>query len=219
MLTVFPEQVSHGEVVELESDTPDDTRLAPTKREFDLVIRLLHQIPVDVNRSVFVVRLHVGSYLLGVEVSHRGQFASRTHQGFLVEEVARLRTQLTAHYILVETVVTIDAHTADVSLLSFEDTHLQVDGVAHDVHFRRLQVIEKITVVPIVVAHGIIVFRQSLVHQLLVIHIAFDHAQLPRKQLGTVNRVTHPCDVTDEVFLSLIHLNIYINVLGVVGPH
>ena len=158
-------------------------------------------------------------------MSHRGQFASRTHQGFLVEEVTRLRTQLTADDIFVETVVTIDAHTADVSLLSFEDTHLQVDGVAHDVHFRRLQVIEQVSVVPVEVTHGIIVFRQSLVHQLLVIHVTFLHAEDITQarhiaySVSRIDGVTHPGDVADKVFLSLIHLNIYINVLGVVGPH
>ena len=225
MLAVLAEQVAHGEVVQFQTDTSDDTRLSPTERELNLVVRLTHQVPVDVHRSVLVVRLHVGSHLLGVEVSHRSQFTGRTRQGFLVEEVARLGAQFAAHHILVETVVTIDAHAADVCLLSLADTHLQVNGVAHDVDFGRVQLIEQITIVPVEVAHGIVVFGESLVHQLLVVDVAFPHAEdiaqtrSVAHSIGRIYGVAHPRDVTDVVFLSLVHLNIYINVLGVVGPH
>ena len=63
------------------------------------------------------------------------------------------------------------------SLLSFKDTHLEVDRVAYDIDFGRLQVIEQVTIVPIVVAHGIIVLGKTLLHEALVVDIALFHAE------------------------------------------
>ena len=70
MLLVLVEQVGHGEVIELDAHTGYNASLSPTEREFQLVVRLLYEVPVDVNRTLLGVGLHVGIYLFGVEVSH-----------------------------------------------------------------------------------------------------------------------------------------------------
>ena len=73
MHLVLAEQVAHGEVVELDTYTADDTRLSPAERELQLVIGLLFQFPVNVDGAVLVVGFDVGVHLLWVEMSHRGQ--------------------------------------------------------------------------------------------------------------------------------------------------
>ena len=84
------------------------------------------------------------------------------------------------------------------SLLSFKDTHLEVDRVANDIDFGRLQIIEQITVVPIVVTHGIIVLCKTLLHEALVVDVAFFHAEdivQARRITYSISRkdgVTHP---------------------------
>ena len=65
---------------------------------------------------------------------------------------------------------------AEVSLLTLIDTHLQIDAVANDIDFRRLQVIEEVAVVPIVVANGILVLRQAFVELFLIVDVALLHA-------------------------------------------
>ena len=103
-------------------------------------------------------------------------------------------------------------------LLSFHDAHLKVDGVADDVNLGRLQVVEQVTVVPISIAHGIIVLRQTLVQILLVIHIALFHVEQTAQIVGSINGVAHPRDVAQVVFLTFIHLNIYVDVLVIHVP-
>ena len=218
MLLSFAEEVCHGEVVELQTDAADDTCLSPSERELYLVVRLLHEVPVDVNRAVFVVWLHIGIHLLSVEVSHGSYFTRTSLQGILGKEVARLGTQLASDDVLVQTVVTHDAYAADMSLRALLNAHFQVDAVADDVHFGRLQVVEQVTVVPVEVAHGVVVLRESLVHVLLVVDVAFLHAQHIGQMVGVVDGVSHPSDVPQIVFLPLVHLYIYIDVLVVEVP-
>ena len=152
-------------------------------------------------------------------MSHRCELTGRTLQGILREEVAWLCAELTAYHVLIESCVAVDAHSADMCLLSLEDSHLQVDGVAHDVHLCRLQVIEEVSVVPVVVAHGVLIFAESFAEQLLVIHIALLHAEHTVEIVGGEYGVAHPCDVADIVFLSFCDFQIYVHVLGVVFPH
>ena len=103
-------------------------------------------------------------------------------------------------------------------LLALKDTHLQIYGITHDIHFCRLQVIEQITVVPVVVAHSIVVFGESFVHQFLVIDVTLVHTQLTGKLVGRVDGIAHPCDIADVIFLTLIHLQVDIHMLGIVVP-
>ena len=75
MFLVFVEEVGHGEVVELQSYTCNDASLSPSQREFYLVVRLGHEVPVDVYRSVLIVRFGLGYHLFRIEVAHGCEFA------------------------------------------------------------------------------------------------------------------------------------------------
>ena len=225
VLAILAEEVGHREVVELQADTSDDTRLSPTKRELHLVVRLLFQIPVDVDCSVVAIGLRHGIDLLRVEVSHRCEFTSRTHQGILREQVAGLCAQLTTDDVLIEAVVTIDADAADVSLRSFGDAHLQIDAIANDVHFHGVELIEQITVVPIGITHGVLVLGESLVQVFLVVDVALLHvedvaqAHYVTYTIGRINRVAHPCDVTDVVLPAFVDFHIDVDMLRIGIPH
>ena len=108
---------------------------------------------------------------------------------------------------------------------SFLNAHLEVDTVADDVHFNRIDLEEQIAVVPIFVTHGIIVLRKSFVHQFLVIHIAFLHAEDVAQTrpithpVSRIDSIAHPCEIAEKIFLTLVHLHIDVHVLGIVVPH
>ena len=104
-------------------------------------------------------------------------------------------------------------------LCTLLDTHFQIDTVTHDVHLGRLQLIEQITVVPIVVTDGIFILLQSFVHQLLVVDVTFLHTQCSVQVVSGNYGVAHPCDVTDVVLLTLVNLHIDIDMLVVNGPY
>ena len=214
---VLAEEVADREVIELDTNLTDDTRLTPTQRELQLVVRLLFESVVDIHRSVLIVGHHIGHHLLRIEESHGGDLTDRTLQGFLVEQVTGLCAELTAHHLFVEAVVTIDADTVEVGLRTFRHTHLHIDGVVVDIDFHGLDVREHVTVVVIVVTSGIIVFFQTLVHVLLVIHVTFLHAQHGIQVVGGYHGVSHPGDVTDIVFVTFVEFHIDIHVLVVVG--
>ena len=146
-------------------------------------------------------------------MSHRSQLTSRTHQSLLREEVTWLGTELTAHHILIKTGVTVDTYVAQVSLRSLCHAHLQVDGIAVDVDFGRIDAGEHVTVVVVEVRHRIIVFVQSLVQHLLVINITLLHTQQVVEPVGLIYGVTHPRDVAHEVLLAFVHLDIYVHML------
>ena len=54
---------------------------------------------------------------------------------------------------------------------------------------------------------------------LLVIHIASLHAQHGIQIVGSHNGVTHPSDLTDIVFISLVEFHMDIHVLVIIGAH
>ena len=64
----------------------------------------------------------------------------------------------------------------DMSLCTLLDAHLQVDAVTYDIDFGGFQLVEQVTIVPIVVTYGIVIFREAFLHQLLVVDITFLHA-------------------------------------------
>ena len=101
MLLVLVEQVADGEVVEREPHLSDDTGLSPSQREFDLVVALLGQVPVDVHRSVLIVGFDFGIYLFRIEVSHGRNLTYRAHDGLFREQVTGLGAQLAPHDVLV----------------------------------------------------------------------------------------------------------------------
>ena len=91
--------------------------------------------------------MHIGSDGLGVEVTHLLYLTSRTHQGILAEEVARLGHQFAAHHILIQAVVTGNAHTVDGSLRTLEHTHLKVYRVLGDIDFYGLDAGKHISII------------------------------------------------------------------------
>ena len=66
---------------------------------------------------------------------------------------------------------------ADVGLFSLKDSHFQIYAVAYHIHFNRIKVIEHISVVEIKVSDGVFVGVKTFIQKLLVIDIAFLHAQ------------------------------------------
>ena len=104
-------------------------------------------------------------------------------------------------------------------LCAFLDTHLEVDGVAYDVDLGRLQVIEQVTIIPIVVANGVIVLREALVHELLVVDVTLLHAQCGVQIVGSDDGIAHPRDVTQVVALTFVQTDKHVDMLVVDGPY
>ena len=217
-LSTPAEEVGHGEVCELQSHAAYDTGLSPSEGELHLVVGLLLQVPVDVDSTVLIVRLHIRCDGLRVEIAHARQLTCRTLEGLLREQVSRLSTELTAYDILVEAVVAVDAYMADVRLLSLIDTHLQVYGVADDVHLCRSKTIEDVSIVPIFISDGIVIARKSLLEIGLVVHISLLHVEQTREVISRIDGVADPCYVADVVLLSLINLQVDVHMLIVDIP-
>ena len=152
-------------------------------------------------------------------MSHLGNFTVRTFQSFPAEEVSRTGTQLTTYNIFIQTVITVDTHMTDGSRFTFHNTHFQVNGVTVNIDFHRIQVIEYITTVVIVVTDSIFITVQTLIHQLLVIYISFFHTQLLAQQVRRINGVTHPRDVTDIILFTFMNLHVDIYRLFIISRH
>ena len=144
-------------------------------------------------------------------MSHLCNFTVRTFQCFLTEEVARTCTQLTTYDIFIQTVITVDAYVADAGLRTFGDTHFQVDRVTVNVYFHRIEAVEHISTIIVVVTDCIFIVRDTVVQQLLVIYITAFHAELFVQQVRRIYCVTYPGDVTKVIFLSFVdfHVDIY----------
>ena len=104
-------------------------------------------------------------------------------------------------------------------LRTLGDAHLQVDGVTHDIHLRWIDAGEHITIVVIVVAHSIVIFAKTLVHEFLVVYIATLHAKHGIQIIGIDHGITYPRDVTQVVFFALVNLHIDIHMFVVNIPH
>ena len=104
-------------------------------------------------------------------------------------------------------------------LLPFIDAHLKVDGVADNVDFRRLEIIEEVTVVPVGVAHSVLILRKAFVHVGLVVHVTFLHVEQAGQVIGRIDRIAHPGDVSDVILLALIHFDIDVDMLRVDVPY
>ena len=227
MLLIFIKEVGDGEVVEFQTDATDDTRLSPTERKLDLVVRFLFEIPVDVNRSVFVIGFNFHSLVqfFGIEMSRCSDFTRRAHQCLTRKQVAGLRAQFATNHVFVESVVTIDSHAVDVGLRTFPNAHFEVDGVAFGLDFYWFQPMEEITIVPIEGSDGIVVVREAFSQQFLVIDIAFFHIENIAQSwniahsVSRINRVSDPRNVTQVVFRALIDLHIHVHVLRIDRPH
>ena len=127
------------------------------------------------------------------------------------EEVTRLEFQLTADDFFIHTRVTINLDFVDGSLNSFDDADFEVDGVAIHIHFSWFHLNEDITLVVVGILHSVIIFFQTLLDVLLVIHIAFFHAEHSAQSFRIVDGVSHPVDVANIVALSFIDVDIHIH--------
>ena len=211
------QQVLYREVSELERCLEDDTRLSPTCAQLHLVVGLALQVKDDIDGAVVGVGLGADVHLFGVEVSRLGNLTRRTHEVVLGEEVAGAHTQLAAHDFLIETVVTVDNHLVDASLLAFIHAHLQIDAVALDLALDGDELVEEVSVVEIEVGNGVVVLLRALVEQLLVIDVAFLDAQHIVEQCRREDGIAHPRDVGDVVTLALVNSEINVNALLVKG--
>ena len=99
------------------------------------------------------------------------------------------------------------------------DPHLEVDAVADDVDFHGVDVREDVAVVVVVVADGVLVLLQALVQHLLVEDVAALHAEHGVQVVSGDDGVAHPVDVSQEVLLALVHLDVDVDVLLVLIPH
>ncbi len=104
----------------------------------------------------------------------------------------------------------------EVGLMVLRDAHLEVDTVADDVDFSRLKIIEEVTVIPVEVAHSIVIGSESLVEQLLIVNVTLLHTKHRTEIVGRVDRVAHPGDITQIVFLTFRHLQVDIHMLGII---
>ena len=100
---------------------------------------------------------------------------------------------------------------------AFEDTHFQVDGVSYDVDFYGLEAVEEVTVVVVKVADGVFVGHGTLFQQFLVVDVTFLHAEHVVQLFGRIQRVTHPCDIAEVVFVSFFYSHEDVHRTVVVG--
>ena len=108
---------------------------------------------------------------------------------------------------------------AQMGLCTFLNAHFQVNGIAYDVHLNRIEVVEQVTIVPIVVANGIIVFLQAFVHLFLVVDVTFFHTQGGIQVVGSYYGITYPCDVSQIVALSFVQFHKDIHMLFIDSPY
>ena len=123
--------------------------MSPTGRELYLVVGFGSQRQTYVNSSVHRIRLNIWLQFFRVKVSHLLNFTQRTHQVFFAEQLSRTNTKFPANNVFIQTVITTDLDLIDSSLTAFIDSHFEVDRVAYDIYFYRVEVIEQVTVVVI----------------------------------------------------------------------
>ena len=196
------QQVGNGEVGELQTQFTDNTCLSPTGRELYLVVGFGDEVITYIHRTVFRFGLDIRLDLFGVKVSHLLDFTHGTHQVFTAEKLSRTGTELTADYVFIQTVVTVDADFIDSSLTAFEDTHFQVDGVTYDIYFHGVERVEEVTVVVVEVADSVFICTGTLFQQLLIVDVALLHTEQEIQLLGRIEGVTYPRYIAQVVFLS-----------------
>ena len=184
-----------------------------------MVVRLRHQSPIDVHRTVRLRRNDLRVNLFRIEVPHRSDFTIRTFQSLFAEQVAGFGTQFPTHHALVHTVVTADGNMTYRSLRSLGNTEFQVNRVAVDIHFHRIQPIEHISVIIIKITHGIFIGRRTLLQFRLVIHIAFLHAEQVIQGCRGINRIAHPFYIAEIIPLTFFHLHVHIHRLLIMRRH
>ena len=120
-------------------------------------------------------------------MSHLCYFLVRHLEGIHREEVARLQFQFTTHHFFIYSGVTVNLYLVDGSLNTFCDTYLKVDTVAIYIYFDRVDLIEHITFIIIEVGNCIVVFVQTFLDVLLVIHITTFHLEYSVQLSGVIH--------------------------------
>ncbi len=152
-------------------------------------------------------------------MSHIGDLACRTHQVILAEEVAGTHPKLPSHHLFIKAVVACYVDGVDTCLRTLHHTHLQSDRIIADVTLYRHDIGEKITVVVINVADGILIVTQALVQKFLVIHIARLHIENRFEQLGRIYGIAYPVYVRDMILVALIDRYVDVHIAVVVAHH
>ena len=209
----FLEGVLDREVVQRDADRTHEGSRTPAAGDVELVGSLLFKRPVDVDQ---LVRngLDVGHDGLGVEVSHRTQQADGAHQQRAVVEFARTGVQLAADHLVVDALIARDADFVDGKLLAFEDLDFDVDRVRGDDRLGGFDLRHQVAFVLIERRHGcrfgigLLADAQLLVHRLLIVDVALLDAEHLLQPFGFIDRVAHPRDVADVVFVAFRHFEV-----------
>ena len=188
-----------------------------------MVAALRHEGIGDVDRAAHGVGLDVAHQLrlqgFGVELVHVGEVHDGTLDGLHGEEVAGLGAQFAAYDVFIDAVVAGDAHAVERGLAVFGDAHLEVDGVTVDVDLHGVEVVEHVAVVVIKVADGVFVLAQALVEEFLIVDVALLHLQHVGEEVGLIDRVAHPADISQIIFPAFAEVEVDVYVLLVDRCH
>ena len=112
---------------------------------------------------------------------------------------------------LVHARVSFYSYLIDSSRLTFVHAHLEINRVVRNIHLHGVNIEEEIAVIGIQLAHRIIIVGQAVIEGLEIIHITRFDTQRSIQELIRINRVTHPFDGADVVFIPLAdgHIDIY----------
>ena len=196
------EDVLDGEVRELETEGTGKSRRTIAERGFDLIRGFGLEVVVDVNRSVFRVRLDVRNNLFGVKEAHLRHFTHGAHDVALGVKLTGLGAKFTTNDVLINTVVAVDAYPIDGRLPAFIDSHFVVDAVRFDIDFDGFNVGEEIAIVLVEVGDGILIIDETVLEQFGIVGIARGDAQPSVEFISGIERVANPVDGTDVVFVA-----------------
>ncbi len=109
--------------------------------------------------------------------------------------------------------VALYTHFIDGGLLSFADTHFQINGIINHPHFNRIHLKEKITIIQI---QGTDVYFVGIIIQVgfqltLIIHISAFNFQHFIELLRSILGISYPFDVTKIISATFANMDIYIN--------
>ena len=148
-----------------------------------------------------------------------GYFACGAHQVAFGEKLARAHAQLAAYHFLVELVVAVDHHFVHAGLRTLDHTHLQGDRVALYFLLDRDKLEEQVAVVEVEVRHGVVILGGALVEHLLIVDIAWIHAEIRVEHVGRIDRIAHPGYVADVILASFVDTHEHVDLAVIVFRH
>ena len=147
-------------------------------------------------------------------MAHGVERADGLHQQRAVVELTRPRVELAADDFVVDAVVARDGDLVDREGAAFEYFDFEVDGVGADNDLRGVDLRHEVALVLVERLHrhvlGVLLAAdaEALVHGFLVVGVARMHAEHVLQLLGVVDRVAHPRDVADVVFVALREVDV-----------